>query len=157
APGISDWTPEGAAVLPEGAGGAHRLTESSGAGAHRADTRIAGLTARRTLVLSLLAKPIGARGVFVAAQTAERRGGGYCDLSGQTAPRDGDMLDAGLDPQPDGWSRCWVAMPIDAPEAALRLSLMNERLDPGYVGDGRSGAVIRGVELRETAHFLAQE
>src|SRR5262249_60376214 len=40
APGISDWTPEGAAVLPEGAGGAHRLTESSGAGAHPAHTRI---------------------------------------------------------------------------------------------------------------------
>src|SRR5262249_16489510 len=157
APGISDWTPEGAAVLPEGAGGAQRLTESSGAGAHRADTRITGQSPGSTLVLSFLAKPIGARGVFVEVQTAGRRGGGYCDLYGQTAQRDGDMFDAGLDPQPDGWSRCWVAMPIDAPEAACRLGLMNERLDPGYVGDGRSGAIIRGVELRETAHFLAQE
>jgi hypothetical protein len=48
-------------------------------------------------------------------------------------------------------------MPIDAPDATLRLSLMNERLDPAYAGDGTSGAVVGAVELRETPRFLAQE
>jgi hypothetical protein len=99
----------------------------------------------------------GRRGIFVEVQTVGRRGGGYCDLFGATAQRDGDMLDAGLDPRPSGWSRCWVAMPVDAPGATLRLSLMNERLDPAYVGNGTSGATVGEIELRETPRFLAQE
>src|SRR5262249_44669419 len=116
-----------------------------------------GLTPGRTLVLSFPARAIGARGIFVELQTAGRRGGGYCDLYRETAQRDGDMLDAGIDPQPDGWSRCWVAIAIDAPEATLRLSLMNERLDPVYSGDGSSGAIAGEIELREAPRFLAQE
>jgi len=107
-------------------------------------------------VLSFSAKAIGARGIFVELQTAGRRGGGYCDLNGLTAQRDGDMLDGGLDAQPDGWSRCWVAMPIDASGATLRLSLTNERLDPAYIGDGTSGAAVGEMELRETPRFLAR-
>src|SRR5262249_27440413 len=118
---------------------------------------LTGLTPGKIMLLSFSATPIGARGVFVEVQTAARRGGGYCDLYGATAQRDGEMLDAGLDPQPDGWWRCWVAMPIDAPDAMLRLSLMNERLDPAYVGDGTSGITVGEVELREVNRFLAQE
>jgi hypothetical protein len=48
-------------------------------------------------------------------------------------------------------------MPIDAPDATLRLSLINQRLDPAYPGDGKSGAVIGAIALRETTRFLAQE
>jgi hypothetical protein len=157
-PMVSDWTSAGAVVRrEEGATAAHRLVEAGGPGAHRIETRLTGLTPGRTIVLSFPAKPIGTRGIFVDVQTAGRRGGGYCDLYGETAQRDGEMFDVGLEPQTDGWSRCWVAMPIDAPEATLRLSLMNERLDPAYVGDGRSGAAVGDVELRQTAHFVAQE
>ncbi|HEV2956151.1 MAG TPA: hypothetical protein VGX95_08535 [Xanthobacteraceae bacterium] len=156
-PAISDWTPEGAAVLRDDGASAARLIEAVGPGAHRVETSLAGLAPGRTLVLSFPAKAFGPRGIFVELQTARRRGGGYCDLVGATAQRDGDMLDAGLDPQPDGWSRCWVAMPIDAPGATLRLSLMNERLDPAYVGNGTSGASVGKIELRETTRFLARE
>jgi hypothetical protein len=156
-PVVSDWTREGAVVLPDDSAGAHRLTESAGPGLHRVETRLTDLTPGRTLVLSFPAKAVGARGIFIEVQSAGRRGGGYCDLFGVTAQRDGDMLDAGLDPQSDGWSRCWVAMPIDAPDATLRLSLINARLDPAYAGDGTSGAVVGAVELRETSRFLAQE
>jgi len=157
-PTISDWTREGALVLPNaGPPATDRLIEAAGPGAHRVETSLTGLAPGRTLVLSFPAKAIGARGVYVEVQTAGRRGGGYCDLFGATAQRDGDMLDAGLESQADGWSRCWVAMPIDAPGAALRLSLMNERLDPAYPGDGKSGAAVGAVELTETTRFLAQE
>ena len=67
------------------------------------------------------------------------------------------MLDAGLDAQPSGPSRCWVAMPIDAPGATLRLSLINELLDPAYRGDGKSGVAVGTMERRETTRFVAQE
>ena len=157
-PTIADWTPEGAAVVrDEPSTGAHRIVEAAGGRAHRVETRVTGLAPGRTVVLSFPAQPIGARGVYVEVQSAARRGGGYCDLYGQTAQRDGEMFDVGLDQQPDGWWRCWVAMPIEAPEATLRLSLMNERLDPAYVGNGTSGVAVGAVELRETTRFLAQE
>jgi hypothetical protein len=156
-PVVSDWAGEGAVVVRDGPGGAHRLIEGAGPGVHRVETRLTGLAPGSTLVLSFPAKAIGARGIFVEVQTAGRHGGGYCDLYGATAQRNGDMLDAGLDPQPDGWSRCWVAMPIDATDATLRLNLMNERLDPTYAGDGNSGAAVGEIDLRETARFLARE
>ena len=108
-------------------------------------------------MLSFPAKAVGARGVFVELQTAGGRGSGYCDLEGMTAQRDGDMLDVGLAPEASGWWRCWVAMAVDAPTATLRLSVMNERLDPIYTGDGKSGAAVGRVELHETSRFLADE
>jgi hypothetical protein len=156
-PAISEWTRAGAVVQPDDPAGAHRVIESTGPGRHRVETKLSGLTPGRTLVLSFPAKAVGTRGIFVELQTAQRRAGGYCDLYGATAQRDGDMLDAGLDPQPNGWSRCWVAMPIEEPQATLRLSLMNERLDPAYAGDGASGAAVGEIELGETPRFLAQE
>lgn len=157
-PAISAWTPEGAMVTrDEQATGADRLIEAAGARAHRVETRLSGLATGVTAVLSFPARAIGARGIFIEVQTAGRRGGGYCDLYGQTAQRVGDMFDADLDPQPDGWTRCWVAMPIDAPDATVRLSLINEGLDPAYVGNGSSGVTVGKVELRETTRFLAQE
>jgi hypothetical protein len=156
-PAVSGWMRAGVAVQPDDSAGAHKLIESTGRGGHNIETKLGGLTPGRTLVLSFPAKAFGARGIFVEVQTPGRRGGGYCDLHGATAQRDGDMFDAGIDPQPDGWARCWVALPIDAPEASLRLSLMNERLDPAYAGDGTSGATVGAIELRETSRFLAQE
>ncbi|MBV8825288.1 MAG: hypothetical protein JO220_09930 [Hyphomicrobiales bacterium] len=157
-PSVSAWTADGAVVTPGSEPrGAQRLIESMGPGTHGIETKLTGLMPGRTLVLSFAAKAIGARGVFVEVLAHGNRGGGYCDLYGATAQRDGDMRDAGIEPDPDGWSRCWVAMPVEAPEVTLRLSLMNERLDPAYVGDGKSGALLGLVAMRETTRFLAQE
>jgi hypothetical protein len=59
---------------------------------------------------------------------------------------------------------CWTSVStcnwtagLEASAATLRLSLLDERLEPSYVGDGRSGAAIGEIELRETAHFLQRE
>jgi hypothetical protein len=157
-PAVSAWTADGVVVMPESEpGGAQRLIESTSPGAHSVKTKLTGLVPGKTLLLSFPAKAIGARGVFVEVLTPGRRGGGYCDLYGETAQRDGDMFDVDLEPQADGWSRCWVAMPIEAPEATLRLSLINERLDPAYAGDGKSSALVGPVGMRETSRFLARE
>jgi hypothetical protein len=156
-PAIAAWTMLGARMQRDEADDIHRVTEAAGGSVHRIETKLTGLTPGTVAVLSFPAKAIGARGVYVELLAGGERGGGYCDLYGETAQRDGDMFDAGLEPQPDGWWRCWVAMPIDASEATLRLSVMNERLDPAYAGDGKSGAALGAVELRETTRFLARE
>lgn len=156
-PIAANWQSEGAAVATDEEGAGQRITEATGARVHHVEQELAGFTPGKIVLLSFRAKAVGARGVYVEMLTGGRRGGGYCDLPGGTAQRDGDMRDAGLEPEPDGWSRCWVAMMVTAPIATLRLSLMNERLDPTYMGDGQSGAVIGRVELRETTRFLAQE
>lgn len=157
-PALSGWTSAGAVVMPDSEpAGAQRLIESTGQGTHSIEMKLTGLIPGKTLLLSFPAKAVGARGVFVEVLIRGKRSGGYCDLYGATAQRDGDMRDAGLEPEADGWSRCWVAMPVETPEATLRLSLMNQRLDPTYLGDGRSGALVGAVELRETTRFLALE
>jgi hypothetical protein len=157
-PTISEWTSDGAVVTAEdGTADAYRLVESGGPSPHRVETTVSGLVPGRTAVLSFPAKAIGARGVLVEMQAAERRGGGYCDLYDTTAQRDGDMLDAGLEPELPGWWRCWVAIVVNHSSATLRLSVINERLDPTYTGDSKSGAAVGRIELHQTSRFLAQE
>ena len=153
------WRSDGSLVAP-GAGerpGSLRLIETAAPGAHRAEGTLSGLTPGATAVLSFAARPTGARGILVELQSGVHLGGGFCDLVGETATRERDMLDAGIEVEADGWSRCWVAMAVREPSATLRLSLIDERLDPTYVGDGTSGVAVGEIELRETTRFLAQE
>ena len=58
----------------------------------------------------------------------------------------------GIDAEPDGWFRCWVAMNVDQPGAVLRLSLLDEHLNTAYVGDGRSGVALGNVDVRDLAN-----
>jgi hypothetical protein len=67
------------------------------------------------------------------------------------------MLDAGLDVQPDGQVRCWVAIPVQHSVATLRLGLLNQHLLASYVGDGLTGAALGDIALRETPSFLQGE
>jgi hypothetical protein len=153
------WRSDGAAAAPDAAGeaGALRLIESAGPGFHSVEATLTGIAPGATAVISFPARPLGARGILVELQTRGQRGGGYCDLPGETAQRDGDMLDVGLDVQTDGWSRCWAAMVLDDPTMTLRLSVLNDHLDPSYVGDGRSGVVVGDMQLREVGRFLHKE
>ena len=154
----STWQSQGAAVVADGEGSAgQRIVETVQPRAHHVEQKLDFLTPGEVVLLSFSAKPIGARGIFVELLTAERRAGGYCDLPGGTAQRDGDMLDVGLEPEPEGWWTCWVATVATEPTATLRLSLMNERLDPAYLGDGKSGAVVGPIEVDEITGFLAKE
>jgi hypothetical protein len=155
------WRSDGAVLRPgdgrDEMAGSHRIVESASPGGHGVEATMTGITPGATTVVAFPAKSIGARGVLVELRANGRRGRGYCDLYGGTAQRDGDMLDVGLEPQPNGWSRCWVAMVLDDPTVTLRLSLLDQRLEPSYVGDDRSGVAIGEVELQATAHFLHRE
>jgi hypothetical protein len=155
------WRFDGAVVTADDApadmAGSRLLIEGTGRGLHRVEGTLTDVKPGATTVLSFPARPIGTRGILVELRAGGRQGRGYCDLAGGTAQREGEMLDVGLDAQPNGWSRCWVAMVLGEPTATLRLSLVDEHLEPSYVGDDRSGVAIGEVELRETAHFLHRE
>jgi hypothetical protein len=150
------WRSEGAVVTHDGIVGESTLVEASGSGVHRINGTLVGLTPGAIAVLSFPARPIGARGVLIELETGAHAGGGFCDLVGETATRERDMLDAGLEVTSDR-TRCWVAMPLTESAATLRLTLLDRSLARSYVGDGRSGVAIGKIELRETADFLQGE
>jgi hypothetical protein len=151
-----EWRSEGSTFTQGGTAGESTLVEAAGPGIHRIDGKLAGLTPGTVAVLSFPARAIGARGVFIELEMGSQSGGGFCDLVGETATRERDMLDTGIDMVSDQ-ARCWVAMTVTDTAAMLRLSLLDQDLAPSYVGDGRSGVAIGGIELRETAHFLQGE
>lgn len=151
----TEWRSEGS-TFTDGSAGESTLVEASGPGVHRIDGKLAGLTPGTVAVLSFPARAIGARGIFIELEMGQQAGGGFCDLVGETATRERDMLDAGIDMVSDR-ARCWVAMPVTDTIATVRLSLLDQDLAPSYVGDGRSGVAVGAIELRETAHFLQGE
>jgi hypothetical protein len=127
-------------VAPDtGAGetvGGYQFTEATPPAVHRASATLVWLSPGAIVVLSFPARPVGKRGLLLELTAGAQSGGGFCDLPGGTATRERDMLDAGIEPQPDGWSRCWVAMTVGASIVDVRLTLLDERLDPAYVGTG---------------------
>jgi hypothetical protein len=149
------WQSEGAVVTHDGIAESS-LVEASGSGVHRISGTLAGLTPGATAVLSFPARPVGPRGILIELETGAHAGGGFCDLVGETATRERDMLDAGLE-LTSGRARCWVAMPVTESTATLRLTLLDQSLARSYVGDGRSGVAFGEIELRETARFLQGE
>ena len=152
------WRAEGAILLDhDEPSRTWRLADKAAPGLHRIEKTLADLTPGQTIVLSFPARPVGARGILVELLSAGTRGGAYCDLHDGTAQRAGAMFDVGVYPQPDGWLRCWAAMSVNDTAATLRLSLLDRQLQPAYAGDGRSGAEVGEIELRQTPHFLHTE
>jgi hypothetical protein len=152
----TEWRSEGSTFTQDGTAGESTLIEAPRSGVHRINGTLAGLTPGAVAVLSLPARAIGTRGVFIELEMGRQSGGGFCDLVGETATRERDMLDAGVEIT-SGRARCWVAMPVTESTGTLRLSLLDQDLAPSYVGDGRSGVAIGSIELRETPHFLRAE
>jgi hypothetical protein len=151
------WQTEGATFTRDGSAGESTLVEARGPGLHRINGTLTGLTPGSIVVLSFPERPIGTRTMFVELQSGEQSGAGLCNPVDGWATRERDMLDAGLDVEPDGKVRCWVAMPVKSPVATLRLGLLNRDIVASYVGDGESGAAVGDILLRETPYFLQGE
>jgi hypothetical protein len=151
------WRSEGAVLTEGGVAGESTLVEAPGPGVHRINATLAGLTPGAIVVLSFPARPIGTRAILIELQTGDQSGAGLCNPVDGWATRERDMLDAGLDVEPDGKVRCWVAMPVKSPVATLRLGLLNRDVVASYVGDGVSGAAVGDILLRENPYFLQGE
>jgi hypothetical protein len=160
-PARPQWRAEGADLSPADAQGEtdgfRRLIERSGPGGHFVEATLTGVDPGAITVLSFPLRAFGARGIAVELRTDRQYAGGYCDLPGGTAQRDGEMLDVGLDVRSDGSARCWVSMALKTSTATVRLSLLDHWLQPAYAGDGRSGVAIGDLELRQAAHFVHAE
>jgi hypothetical protein len=149
------WRSDGAEVRQrhEGAAGAAepaQLIEGIADGFHRVETRIENIEPGRDYVISIVAKPLGSR--WLRMETRDADGAGHdghaeCDVQSLTAQRGGTMLDVGLDLLPDGWFRCWAAMSFGGKAAALDIGLMKGPRVARYRGDGKSGAMLDGVQL----------
>jgi hypothetical protein len=161
AAGIADfrgsrWTPEGitvkehAGTAPDQTDAAFRLTERTGNGFHRILTRITGINAGSSYALSLFVKPDRRAGIQFEMSDAATGSYGVAlfDFARKAvAAEKGDVSDAGIQSLPNGWYRCWAAMPYATAAATFNFDLLDQNGGRIYAGDGRSGLLIWGVQF----------
>jgi hypothetical protein len=140
----------GVAVAPDGSKTADRLVETWGNGLHRIEATVPGVTPGTVHTLSLFVKPSG----FVAIQFEMRdaRAGKYglahCNLRDMAVTFEGgDVSSAGLQALPDGWFRCWAAMPFSGDTAVFNFALLDRRSMLSRLRFGSGGLLIWGVQF----------
>lgn len=152
----SDWRPEGlavtaaAAIAPDQTSTAYRLTESSGSDRHRIETTIHDVAAGTTNVLSVYVKPAGRN--YLEFEIRDNHPGKYgvvrFDLAGKAVSlKSGDVAAAGVQPLPDGWLRCWAAMPYAGDTAVANFALMDNEGAIQYPAVSGAGLLIWGVQF----------
>jgi hypothetical protein len=144
-------TVEGAAdTAPTGTKTATRLVEDTKDARHRIESSADGLQPRSVHTLSVYVKIAERSGIVL--EMRDRRPGKYgvvrFDLKKRMLTRAGDLMDAGMRVEDNGWIRCWAAMPFDSDQAVYTFGLLgppNGAIQ--YKGDGRSGLLIWGAQL----------
>jgi hypothetical protein len=139
-----------AGIAPDGSKTAVRLVETAGNGPHKADTSVTGVTPGGTYTLSLFVKP--AERIAVQFEMLADSAGEYgivrFNLQERTVTfTGGDLSDAGLAALPDGWSRCWAAMPYSRPTAVFNVRPLDAHGAPSYPGRRSAGLMIWGVQF----------
>jgi hypothetical protein len=59
----------------------------------------------------------------------------------------GDVDRAGMQALPDGWLRCWAAMPYSSDNAVFDFALMGRHAERVYRGNSSTGLLIWGVQF----------
>jgi hypothetical protein len=135
---------------PTGTKTATRLMEDSNDGRHRIEGSADGLQPRLVHTLSLYVKTAERSGFIL--EMRDRRPGKYgvvrFDLKKRVLIKAGDLRDAGMRIEGNGWVRCWAAMPFDSDHAVYTFGLLGPPDGaPVYKGNGRSGLLIWGSQL----------
>lgn len=140
----------GSAVAPDGSKTADRLVETWGAGLHRIETTVTGLTPGAAHTLSLFVKADG----YVAIRFEMRDGPpgkhglAHFNLRDKAITFEGgDISNAGLQALSDGWYRCWAAMPYSSNTAVFNFTLLDRRGVLSRLIFGSGGLLIWGVQL----------
>jgi hypothetical protein len=138
------------AVAPDGTKSADGLVESWGAGLHRIETTISGATPGAVYTLSLFVKP--AEVVAIQFEMRDQAPGKYglahFNLEGGAVTFEGgDVREGGIQALPDGWYRCWAAMPLAGDTVVLNFTLLGRSGLLSRVGLGSRGLLIWGVQL----------
>jgi hypothetical protein len=150
------WRREGvslvpvAALAPDGTESAVRLDESSNYGWHRIETGVHGVTAGAVHTLSLFVKSAGP--ILIQFEMRDPNFDKYGVVQYNLQDRavvyeSGDVDRAGMQALPDGWLRCWAAMPYSSDNAVFDFALMSRHAERVYKGNSATGLLIWGVQL----------
>jgi hypothetical protein len=145
-----------AAIAPDGGKSAVRLTETTENGWHRIRTRVGGATPGAVHTLSFYVKPAERTLIQFEMRDEQpgRDGSARFDLKRKVVVAEtGDVRDAGIQQLPNGWYRCWAAMPYASDMALVTFDLLmaNGEL-VSYEGDPQAGLLIWGVEFEPGDH-----
>jgi peptidoglycan/LPS O-acetylase OafA/YrhL len=152
---------ENAEKAPDGANTATRLVELRELGLHRIEITASGAAPGAVHTLSVYVKPTGRSRVML--EMRDNKIGKYgtvgLDVGRRTVlAKTNDVLEAGILPQPNGWFRCWAAMPLATDQAVFNLTILGKDGGANYSGDGKSGLLIWGAQLepgRRPTNYLA--
>jgi hypothetical protein len=151
------WRPErvtvvpNAAIAPDGTKTAFRLVETTDNGLHRIETDVTGATASEVHTLSLYVKPAERGAIYFEMRDGGPGKYGVADfdlMSKTVAGQSGDVMDAGMQELPNGWYRCWAAMPYATGTVVFNFTLQGSSDDKNkYVGNSQAGLLIWGVQF----------
>lgn len=153
------WRVEGlsfeanAANSPDGQKDATRVSEDDGKAFHRFAIAVEGLTAPGMHTLSIFVKPQGRTKILFEMTEAQggKYGVTYFDLeNGEVISERGDIEDAGIHELPDGWFRCWAAMPFASAAPAFDIALIDDRGAGRYDGKPGQGILVWGPQFENT-------
>jgi hypothetical protein len=140
----------GAAVAPDGSNTAVRLAETSDYNWHRIETAVHGLTAGSVHTVSLFVKSVGP--ILIQFEMRDEKPGkhGIAQFNLQEKAvvyETPDVSGAGMQELPDGWIRCWAALPYSGDTAVFDLALMTRHAALIYRGDSSVALLIWGVQF----------
>jgi hypothetical protein len=145
-----------AAVGPDGAKTAARMAETNENGRHRMETRVAGATPGAVHTLSFYVKPAERTLIQFEMRDEQpgRDGSARFDLKRKVVVAEtGYVRDAGIQELPNGWYRCWAAMPYAKDKAVFAFALMRADGEVvSYKGDRQAGLLIWGVQFEPGDH-----
>lgn len=150
------WRKEGVTVSaaagtgPDGMKTAFHLAEIGDYGRHRIETSVTGTTAGAVHTLSFFVQP--QKRTAVQFEMRDNQPGSYGVVQFQLAKKvvtyvSGDISDMGMQELPDGWFRCWAAMPYNGATAVFNLALTNNMRTVVYDGSRGSGIMVWGAQF----------
>lgn len=145
---------ENAADSPDGQKHATRISEDDTKGFHRFAISVQGVTTPGMYTLSLFVKPQGRTKILF--EMTEPPGGKYgvadFDLENKEVISErGDIEDAGMQELPDGWLRCWAAMPYASAAPTFDIALMDDGGAGQYDGKPGRGILAWGPQFENAA------
>lgn len=139
-----------AALAPDGSKSADWLVETSDYGRHRIETAVHGATAGAIHTLSVFVKPV--ERLALQFEMRDQRPGklgvvqfNFRDKAVTYAG--GDISGAGMQVLPDGWFRCWAAMPYFGDTAVFNIAMLGMHAAVEYRGSSSAGLLIWGTQF----------
>ena len=140
----------GAAVAPDGSKTADRMAETEDNDRHRIEAAVSGVTAGGIYTLSIYVKPAerAAMQFEMRDQAFGKSGVVHFNFNDEAVTyAKGDVTDVGMQALPDGWFRCWAAMPYSTDVAVFNFALLGWQSAIIYKGDKSVGLLIWGVQF----------